>query len=58
MAGSGDARLLDASGEFGVASGEYGEDGAVGGCDLPHSYLLSASFCSESARKGDKQEHL
>lgn len=37
---------------FGNASGENGEDDAGGGCDLPHSYQLSSSFCSESAKKG------
>lgn len=52
MAGFGDAHLLD-------ASGENGEDDVEGGCDLPRSYPLSASFCSESAKKrGEKQENL
>lgn len=44
LADCGDACLLD-------ASGVHGEGDAGGGCDLPHSYQLSASFCSESGKK-------
>lgn len=43
-AGFGDARWPD-------ASGASGEGDAGGECDLPRSYPLSASFCSESAKK-------
>lgn len=43
LAGFGDACLLD-------ASGENGEDDVEGERDLPRSYPLSASFCSESAK--------
>lgn len=50
-AGCGDARWLD-------TNGERGEDDAEGGRDLPRSYLLSASSCSASAKRGDKEEHL
>lgn len=51
MAGFGDARLLDADERLLDASGEHGEDDVGGGCGLPRSYPLSASFCSESAKK-------
>lgn len=44
MAGFYDVRLLD-------ASGDYGEDDVGDGCGLLHSYLLSTSFCSGSAKK-------
>lgn len=45
LADFGDAHLLD-------VSGEHDEDGVGDGRDLPRSYQLSSSFCSESAKRG------